>query len=89
MIPVSWFPALKHREVLGLLRRAGYRVQRQSGSHRRLVAPDRPPLTLAMHAGRAMSPRHLRSLLAQAQLTDEEIVDLLWAGRPPGGLPDG
>jgi predicted RNA binding protein YcfA (HicA-like mRNA interferase family) len=44
-------PVDKARCLLATLERKplGYRVARQTGSHRRLEASDRPPLTFAFH----------------------------------------
>ena len=89
MIPVSQFPTLKIHEVIRLLERAGYRLVRQKGSHRRMAAPGRPPITLSMHSGE-LSPRHLRNLLVnQARLSDEEVRGLLWGRRRLGGFRHG
>jgi predicted RNA binding protein YcfA (HicA-like mRNA interferase family) len=48
---VDDFPSLKARRLLAILCREplGYRVVRQSGSHRTLRAPGRPPVLFAFH----------------------------------------
>ena len=56
VIPTSRFPALKAREVLRLLARAGHEKERQRGSHRKLVAPGRETIFFAFHDG-ATVPR--------------------------------
>jgi len=42
---------MKANRLLAVLEREplNYRVSRQSGSHRRMEAPGRPPLTFAFH----------------------------------------
>lgn len=42
---------MKAKRLLAVLEREplGYRVSRRTGSHRRLEAPGRPPLTFAFH----------------------------------------
>jgi predicted RNA binding protein YcfA (HicA-like mRNA interferase family) len=42
---------MKAKRLLAVLEREplNYRVARQSGSHRRMEAPGRPPLTFAFH----------------------------------------
>jgi predicted RNA binding protein YcfA (HicA-like mRNA interferase family) len=59
------FPSLKARALLGVLCREplGYRVVRQSGSHRRLEAPGYPPLTLAFHDRATIAPGLVRKIL--------------------------
>ena len=78
VIPASRLPALKAREVLKILAKLGYTQQRQRGSHRKLVAPDRSTIGFAFHDGAEVPPTALRHMLAErAGLTDEEIEDLL------------
>ncbi|NJP33732.1 type II toxin-antitoxin system HicA family toxin [Micromonospora sp. HSS6-12] len=62
----SDWPSIKARAMLSLLQsQLGYRVVRQSGSHRRLVCDGRPPLTFAFHDGDTVSPRLVRVILVQ------------------------
>ena len=80
------YPSKKGGDVLRLLLSLGYTVERTSGSHVRLVAPDRPPLLYAFHRGVTVPPRALRHILEQeVGLSEDEIVELLWGGRRPGG----
>lgn len=44
----SW-PSAKARRVLAALRRIGWRVKRQSGSHRTLARPGWPDYVFAFH----------------------------------------
>jgi len=79
-------PSKKGGDVLRLLRSLGYRVERTRGSHHRLVAPGRPPLVFAFHRRATVPPRALRHILErEIGLSEDEIVELLWGGRPPGG----
>ena len=78
VIPAAHLPALKAREVLRILRKLGYRQERQRGSHRKLVAPGRLTIGFAFHDSAEVPPTALRHMLAErAGLTDKEIVDLL------------
>ena len=78
VIPAARLPALKAREVLRILRKLGYKQERQRGSHRKLVAPGRLPIGFAFHDSADVPPKALRHMLAErAGLTDEEIEDLL------------
>lgn len=43
----------------------GYEVERQSGSHRRLVAEGRPTLTFAFHDSVSLSPGEVRDILVK------------------------
>ena len=78
-IPAAEFPALKARQALRLLAKLGCEVERQKGSHRKLVASNRPPIGFAFHDRDEVPPRALRHMLIKrAGLTDSEIRDLLW-----------
>lgn len=60
------FPSLKARAMLAVLQgKLGYEIDRQSGSHRRLVAKGRPPLTFAFHDGASLSPGEVRDILVK------------------------
>ncbi|MEU7612649.1 type II toxin-antitoxin system HicA family toxin [Micromonospora sp. NPDC049204] len=56
----------------------GYRVERQSGSHRRLVANGRVSITFAFHDKSTVSPRAVGVILVQqVGLTPEEAREVL------------
>ena len=60
------FPSLKARAMLAVLQgKLGYEIERQSGSHRRLVAEGRPALTFAFHEGVSLSPGVVRDILVK------------------------
>lgn len=72
------FPSMKGSQVLRPLKRVGYRIARQRGSHCKLVADNRPPLVFGWHDNADVSPQALKNLLVkQVGLTDEEIAELL------------
>jgi len=86
VIPAAEFPALKAREVVRMLHRIGYELERQRGSHRKLVAPGRLAIGFAFHDSVEVPPRALRRMLVErAGLNDEEIADLLWRHRRTRG----
>jgi predicted RNA binding protein YcfA (HicA-like mRNA interferase family) len=74
------FPTLKAKRLLAVLEREplNYRVSRQSGSHRRMEAPGRPPLTFAFH-DRATVPSGLvrKVLVTDVGLAEDEARKLL------------
>jgi predicted RNA binding protein YcfA (HicA-like mRNA interferase family) len=71
-------PAVKPKEVLRALRRAGFFIHHTSGSHHVLKHPDRPHLrvTIPFH-GKDLKRRTLASIIEQAELTTEEFRALL------------
>jgi len=77
---VSQFPSLKAKKFLRVLQAKplGYRVVRQSGSHRKLEAPGRPALTFAFHDSQSIRPSTVKDILCnQVGLPEEEALALL------------
>jgi predicted RNA binding protein YcfA (HicA-like mRNA interferase family) len=76
---VDDFPSMKARRLLAILMREplNYRIVRQTGSHRTLRAPGRPPVLFAFH-DRELLPREVRKVLVkQVGLAESEALDLL------------
>lgn len=82
------FPSMKSRDLLGVLNREplAYRIDRQKGSHMRLVSDNGyPPLTFASHAG-AELPATLGVMIAmkvvvpEAEARDPILIDVDMAG---------
>jgi predicted RNA binding protein YcfA (HicA-like mRNA interferase family) len=71
-------PVLRAREIVAALRKAGFEVDHQTGSHARLRRAGTPPVfvTVPIHGGDV--PRAtLRRILAQAGLTSKELAQLI------------
>lgn len=71
-------PALKPRDVLRVLQRAGFEVHHVSGSHYVLKHPEKTNLrvTLAWH-NKDLKRGTLRSIIEQAGFSLSEFIDLL------------
>ena len=63
--------ALRAREIVQKLGRAGFSFRRQSGSHARYTHADGRGVTIPMHPGDVPVPV-VRSILRQAGLSEEE-----------------
>jgi predicted RNA binding protein YcfA (HicA-like mRNA interferase family) len=72
-------PRVSAADTLRALRRAGWQVERQRGSHVLLRHPERPAgrVVVPVHAGRILKPKTLASILDQAELTVDDLVRLL------------
>jgi predicted RNA binding protein YcfA (HicA-like mRNA interferase family) len=71
-------PQLKAREVIRALRKDGWILDRTKGSHQHFTHPSKHgTVTVAVHAGRDVSLRTVRSILTQAGLTEDELKELL------------
>ena len=71
---VNPFPSIKARRLLAVLERQplGYRIVRQSGSHRRLESADFPPLTFSFHDKATVPSGLVRKILVRDVGLDEE-----------------
>ena len=71
-------PALKPKDVLRLLRKAGFFVHHSTGSHSVLKHPQKPTLrvTVPFH-NRDLKRGTLNSIIEQAGLTKDEFLKLL------------
>jgi predicted RNA binding protein YcfA (HicA-like mRNA interferase family) len=56
---VSKWPSVKAKRVLSALQSIGWRVKRQSGSHRTLERDDFPDFVFAFYDGEEIGPRML------------------------------
>ena len=71
-------PRVTGDEVISALKRAGWYVLYQEGSHARLAHPDRGVrVTVLRHAGKILHPKLLKSIVTQAGLTIEDFAELL------------
>ncbi|MFI5347794.1 MAG: type II toxin-antitoxin system HicA family toxin [Elusimicrobiota bacterium] len=70
-------PVCRAREVLAALRRAGFLLHHQTGSHAILYKQGHPnPVTVPVHPG-DLKPGTLRRIIQGAGLTIEEFRRLL------------
>jgi predicted RNA binding protein YcfA (HicA-like mRNA interferase family) len=73
------FPVANARQVIAALRRAGFTVDRVSGSHHLLVHNGNPRrvVTVPFHGARNIKAGTLHSIIRQSGLTVDEFRDLL------------
>ncbi len=71
-------PHITGTQVIWALRRAGWYVDHQRGSHVYLKHPDHPGrrVTVAIHAGETIKPKTLQAILKQAGLSLDEFLEL-------------
>ncbi len=70
-------PMLTAREVMRALERAGFQVQRQTGSHVRLKHVDGRVVSVPSHLGQDIGRGLLRKILRDADLSRDEFVAYL------------
>ena len=69
---MNW-PATKAKRVLAALKRIGWQVKRQSGSHRTLQRPDWPNYVFAYHEGVEIGPKMMAQIGKQTGLTPADL----------------
>ena len=70
---MSNWPAAKARRVLAALLRMGWRIKRQSGSHRTLAREEWPDFVFAFHDDEEIGPVMLKRI---AKRTGLQATDL-------------
>lgn len=70
---MSQWPACKGKRVLAALLRLGWRVKRQSGSHRTLCREGWSDVVFAFHEGEEIGPRMLARLAKHTGLKPRDL----------------
>lgn len=70
---MSAWPATEARRVLAALRRIGWRVKRQSGSHRTLACDGSPDVVFAFDDQEEIGPRMLARIARHTGLRREDL----------------
>jgi len=75
---VPRLPALTARDVVAALQRGGFAIHHQKGSHVHLRHPAKVHLRVVVpYHGRDLAPKTLRSIIAQAELSVDQLLELL------------
>lgn len=76
---MSKLPALTGKEIISLLKKAGFVVDRQKGSHVFLKHADGRATVVPVHSGETIGPGLLSKILRDAEMTREDFQRLLKA----------
>jgi predicted RNA binding protein YcfA (HicA-like mRNA interferase family) len=74
---VSTLPALTGKEVMAALKKAGFKVARQRGSHVFLKNPDGRATVVPIHTGETIGPGLLSRILRDTEMTREDFLKFL------------
>ncbi|MEA3355479.1 MAG: type II toxin-antitoxin system HicA family toxin [Patescibacteria group bacterium] len=66
-------PAVRPKDVVKKLKKLGFQIKRQTGSHARLIHSDGRATTVAMHS-RDLPKGTLRAILRQSEITVGEFL---------------
>jgi predicted RNA binding protein YcfA (HicA-like mRNA interferase family) len=70
-------PRVQAAKIVRVLEKCGFSLVRQSGSHKIFRNADGKRVTVPFHSGMVLHPKVLRSILEDADLTVEELNELL------------
>jgi predicted RNA binding protein YcfA (HicA-like mRNA interferase family) len=70
---MSQWPAAKARRVLAALLRIGWRIKRETGSHRTLAREGWPDVVFAFHDSAEIGPRMLARLAKHTGLQPDDL----------------
>jgi predicted RNA binding protein YcfA (HicA-like mRNA interferase family) len=70
---MSQWPSTRATRVLAALLRIGWRIKRESGSHRILARPGWPDTVFAFHDREEIGPRMLARIAKVTGLTPEDL----------------
>jgi len=70
---MSQWPSAKAKRVLAALLRLGWRVKRQSGSHKTLAREAWPDFVFAFHDSDEIGPRMLTRIAKHTGLTAKDL----------------
>jgi len=70
---MSQWPSIKARRLLAALLGLGWKVKRQTGSHRTLLREGWPDVVFAFHDGEEIGPRMLARMAKHTGITPEDL----------------
>ncbi len=70
---MSHWPSVKAKRLLAALFAIGWKLKRQSGSHRTLSREGWPDLVYAFHDGEEIGPRMLARIAKHTGLTPQDL----------------
>ena len=74
---MSKLPSLTGKEIVSLLKKAGFMVGRQRGSHVFLKHEDGRATVVPVHSGERIGPGLLSKILRDVEMTKEELSEVL------------
>jgi predicted RNA binding protein YcfA (HicA-like mRNA interferase family) len=70
---MSFWPSLKAKRVLASLLRLGWRIKRQTGSHKTLERAGWPDMVFAFHDGDEIGPRMMARIAKHTGMTPQDL----------------
>jgi len=70
-------PSLTSKDILSILKKLGFEIKRQKGSHVFLQHPDGRATVVPIHSGETIGPGLMAKILRDVNMTKEEFYQLL------------
>ena len=70
-------PNITSAALISALQKIGFQIVRQKGSHLRMKHPDNRVVSIPVHTGKTIGKGLLLKILRDADLTKEQLLDLL------------
>ena len=67
-------PSFNSRQVISILNKRGFALDRQSGSHAVFIHPDGRRTTVPIHGKRDLGKGILRQIMRDAELTFDDMI---------------
>jgi predicted RNA binding protein YcfA (HicA-like mRNA interferase family) len=74
---MSKLPSLTGKEVVSLLKKVGFIVERQRGSHIFLKHGDGRATVVPIHSGETIGPGLLSKILRDVEMTKDDLLKIL------------
>jgi predicted RNA binding protein YcfA (HicA-like mRNA interferase family) len=74
---MSKLPSLTGKEIVSLLKKVGFIVERQRGSHVFLKHDDGRVTVVPIHSGERIGPGLLSKILRDVEMTKDELLEIL------------
>lgn len=74
---MTTFPSLTGKEIISALKKEGFAVERQRGSHVFLRHVDGRATVVPLHAGETIGPGLMSKILRDVEMTRDNILKLL------------
>ncbi len=74
---MSKFPSVSGKQMVAALKKDGFALVRQKGSHVFLRHPDGRATVVPTHTGETIGPGLLSKILRDAELTKDDLTELL------------
>jgi predicted RNA binding protein YcfA (HicA-like mRNA interferase family) len=70
-------PSLTGKDIISILKKLGFEIKRQKGSHVFLQHPDGRATVVPIHSGETIGPGLMAKILRDLNMTKEEFYQLL------------